>query len=554
MPKNFLVISIIILLLITGLVGLWYFQRNNYSKEILKVEILGPEVVQAGEEIEYLVRYKNNGDVILENPELIFEYPEHSILEDNTGLRITEKVDDIYPGEEKSFRFKARLIGKENEIITANTWINYQPKNLKARYESKTSFSTQIKFVPLTFEFDLASKIEAGQKLNFSLNYFSNFNCELSDLKIKLIYPDNFLFESSIPQPIDKTEWQIPLLIQASGGRIRILGDIDGNAGDQKVFRAELGMYMDGEFVILKETAQSIQIIEPAIYISQIVNNSPNYIANPGDLLHYEIFFKNIGRKSFTKKFLLVKLDSEAFDIETLRSDRGETGPGDNSIIFDWKNIPKLSFLDAGEEGKVEFWVKVKDENFNQESINLVLRNEVLISEAEKEFEIKLNSKLDVLQKAYFQEEFFGNSGPLPPKVGESTTYTILWQVKNYSNQVSNVKVKAVLPSNVKPTGNFFPEDSKFTFDSVSKEVIWNIGNIDAYQGTGKIPLTLAFQVKLTPSTSQIGETAILVKEASVVGQDKFSQDILSSDVLEIDTSLPEDESINYEQGIISNN
>jgi hypothetical protein len=554
MPKNFLVISIIILLLITGLVGLWYFQRNNYSKEILKVEILGPEVVQAGEEIEYLVRYKNNGDVILENPELIFEYPEHSILENDTGVRITEKVDDIYPGEEKSFRFKARLIGKENEIITANTWINYQPKNLKARYESKTSFSTQIKFVPLTFEFDLASKIETGQKLNFSLNYFSNFNCELSDLKIKLIYPDNFLFESSIPQPIETTEWQIPLLSQASGGRIRILGDIDGDTGDQKVFRAELGTYMDGEFVILKETAQSIQIIEPAIYISQVVNNSPNYIANPGDLLHYEIFFKNIGRKSFTKKFLLVKLDSEAFDIETLRSDRGETGPGDNSIIFDWKNIPKLSFLDAGEEGKVEFWVKVKDETFSQESINLVLRNEVLISEAEKEFEIKLNSKLDVLQKAYFQEEFFGNSGPLPPKVGESTTYTILWQVKNYSNQVTNVKVKAVLPSNVKPTGNFFPEDSKFTFDSVSKEVIWNIGNIDAYQGTGKIPLTLAFQVELTPSTSQIGKTAILIKEASVVGQDKFSQDILSSDVLEIDTSLPEDESINYEQGIISNN
>ncbi len=554
MPKNFLVISIVILLLITGLVGLWYFQRNNYSKEILKVEILGPEVVQAGEEIEYLVRYKNNGDVILENPELIFEYPKHSILENDIGLRITEKVDDIYPGEEKSFRFKGRLIGKENEIITANTWINYQPKNLKARYESKTSFSTQIKFVPLTFEFDLASKIEAGQKLNFSLNYFSNFDCELSDLKIKLIYPDNFLFESSIPQAIDTTEWQISLLSQASGGRIRILGDIDGDTGDQKVFRAELGMYMDGEFVILKETAQSIQIIEPAIYISQVVNNSPNYTANPGDLLHYEIFFKNIGRKSFTKKFLLVKLDSEAFDIETLRSDRGETGPGDNSIIFDWKNIPKLSFLGAGEEGKVEFWVKVKDETFSQESINLVLRNEVLISEAEKEFEIKLNSKLDVLQKAYFQEEFFGNSGPLPPKVGESTTYTILWQVKNYSNQVSNVKVKAVLPSNVKPTGSFFPEDSKFTFDSVSKEVIWNIGNIDAYQGTGKIPLTLAFQVKLTPSTSQIGKTAILVKEASVVGQDKFSQDILSSDVLEIDTSLPEDESVNYEQGIINNN
>lgn len=554
MPKNFLTISTIILLLGAGLIGLWYFQRNNYSKEILKIEILGPEVTQAGEEIEYLVRYKNNGDIVLENPELIFEYPKYSIPENNGALRVAEKIEDMYPGQEKSFRFRARLLGKENEIVTANAWLNYQPKNLKAHYESKTTFSTQIKFVPLTFEFDLASKIETGQKLNFSLNYFSNFDCELSDLRIKLIYPEDFLFEDSIPQSLDQTEWQVPLLSQVSGGRIKILGNIDGDIGDQKVFRAELGIYIDGEVIVLKEAAQSIQIIEPAIYISQIVNNSPNYIANPGDLLHYEIFFKNIGKKSFIKKFLLVKLDSEAFDMETLRSDKGEIGPGDNSIIFDWKNIPKLSFLDAGEEGQVEFWIKVKDETFSQEAQNLVLRNEVLISEAEKEFEIKLNSKLTILQKAYFQEEFFGNSGPLPPQVGKSTTYTILWQTKNYSNDLSNVKVKAILPSNVKPTGNFFPEDSKFTFDSVSREIIWNIGDISAYQGIGKIPLTLAFQVSLIPNANQIGGVATLVEKVEIVGQDKFSKDILNSDALKIDTSLPDDESVNQQQGIVINN
>jgi len=554
MPKNFLTISIMILLLGAGIVGLWYFQKNNYSKEILKVEILGPEVTQAGEEIEYLVRYKNNGDVVLENPELIFEYPRHSIPENNGELRVAEKVEDIYPGEEKSFRFRARLLGKENETVTANAWLSYQPKNLKARYESKTTFSTQIKFIPLTFEFDLASRIEAGQKLNFSLNYFSNFDCELSDLRIKLTYPEDFLFESSTPQSLDETEWQVSLLSRASGGRIKILGDISGDTGDQKVFKAELGIYIDGELVILKEAAQSIQIVEPAIYISQIVNNSPNYIANPGDLLHYEIFFKNIGKKSFIKKFLLVKLDGDAFDMETLRSDKGETGPGDNSIIFDWKDIPKLSFLDAGEEGKVEFWIKVKDEILNQEAQNLVLRNEILIAEAEKEFEIRINSKLVILQKAYFQEEFFGNSGPLPPQVSESTTYTILWQVKNYLNDLNNVKVKAILPSNVQPTGNLFPEDSKFTFDSVSREAIWNIGGIDAHQGMGKIPLTLAFQVRLTPEASQAGSTAVLVEKAGIVGQDKFTEDILESEAFKIDTSLPDDESVDVQQGIVINN
>ncbi len=551
MFKKPLIIFLIVLFLGVGLTGLWYYQKNDYSKEILKIEILGPEYAQAGEEIEYLVRYKNNGDILLEDPELIFEYPKYSLLQNGEELRWTKKVEDIYPGEEKSVKFKSRLLGKENEIVVAQAWLSYQPKNLKARYESKTTFSTQIKFVPLTFEFDLASKIETGQELQFSLNYFSNFDCELSDLRIKIIYPDGFLFKDSSPQSLEKTEWEIVSLFQASGGRIKISGEVEGETGEQKVFRGELGIYKEGEFIVLKEAAQSIQIIEPAIYISQIVNNSPDYIANPGDLLHYEIFFKNIGKKSFHKKFLLVRLEGETFDLETLRSDKGETGPGDNSIIFDWKNVPKLSFLDAGEEGKVEFWIKVREEDFDQEIKNPALRDKILISEAEKEFEIKVNSKLVILQKVYFQEEFFGNSGPLPPKVGETTTYTILWQVKNYWNDLNNVKVKAVLPDNIRPTGRIFPEDAKFTFDPVSREAIWNIGDVTAYQGIGKVPLTLGFQIALTPDFNQKGETAVLVKEAEVIGQDEFTQDILSSKASEVDTTLPDDESITGQQGIV---
>ena len=84
--------------------------------------------------------------------------------------------------------------------------------------------------------------------------------------------------------------------------------------------------------------------------------------------------------------------------------------------------------------------------------------------------------------------------------------------------------------------------------------MIWNIGDIDAYQGMGIIPLTLAFQVSLTPNTGQVGSMAILVERAEIVGQDKFTKDILGSDVLEIDTNLTNDESVSQQQGIVINN
>jgi hypothetical protein len=548
--KKFLIIFIIFVFAGIGIAGFWYWQKNQYSKEILKLEILGPEAAKSGDEIEYKVKFKNNGKVRLEEVELIFEYPKQSIPLDSQFLRVTKEIEDIYPGEERIENFKARVFGKENDILEAKAWLSYRPKNLTARYESKTSFATQIRFVPLTFEFDLPLKVEKGEEIKFSLNYFSNVDYVLENLRVRIEYPEGFHFINSQPKALDETEWDLPQLTYADGGRIEIEGTIDGEEGTQKIFRAQLGMIRDGEFWLLKETAQSVQIIEPSLYISQLINGSHTYIANPGDILHYEIFFKNIGKKPIQKKFLLAKLEGEFFDLSTLKSEKGEIGRGDNSILWDWKEVPALRFLEAGEEGKVEFWVKVK-EGIDKKIKNPILRNRITVAGTQKVFETKINSKIELVQKIYFQQEFWENSGPLPPKVGKTTTYTVIWQVKNYWNDLEKVRVKSKLSQNVKPTGKIFPEDAKFTFDSESGEVIWNIGELEAFQGDDGTPLTFAFQIEFTPDPSQKGKTPNLIEEAEILGEDTFTEEIIHEKADPVNTTLPDDETVSEEKGTI---
>ena len=74
-------LKILLLVVIVGgsIVGYWFYQRTIYSKEILKVEILGPEKIAAGEEFEYTVKYKNNGNFRLENLNFIFQFPDQAI-------------------------------------------------------------------------------------------------------------------------------------------------------------------------------------------------------------------------------------------------------------------------------------------------------------------------------------------------------------------------------------------------------------------------------------------------------------------------------------------
>jgi len=451
--------------------------------------------------------------------------------------------------------FKTRLLGAEGENLQAKAWLSYHPKNLNARYESATTFSTKISQVPLTFEFDLPSKIESGKELKFSLNYFSSVEYPLSGLRVKMEYPAGFEFLRSQPAALEAAEWDIPALNKPEGGRIDINGILRGEVGEQKIFRAELGIWQRGEYLLLKEAVRGITIIEPSLWISQQINGNPNYIASPGDLLHYEILFKNIGEEDLKDLFLVSKLEGKALDYETIKAPLGETKPGDNSIVFDWRRVPELQFLGAGKEGKVEFWIELKDnwEFLGEQDKNPVIKNNIYLSQAGEEFTTRVNSKLVLTQKCYFEDEVFGNSGPIPPKVGDPTTYTVMWQVKNYYSDLKNVKVKMILPPAVRLTGKIFPEEqtSKFAFDSVSREIVWEIGDIKAGAGALDDALNLAFQISFTPGDSQRGQTPEITGEAKVGGEDSWTELTIEAVAPSVNTTLPDDEKITEEKGIV---
>jgi hypothetical protein len=567
--KKFIFV-ILILGLAVAAAGFWYWNKNSYSKEILKLEILGPEKVSLSQEVEYTVKYRNNGDVKLEEPRLVFEFPKNTILvsspfgfgnESDFSERIEigpEELGDIYPGEEKSFKFKGRLLGRKGEVKTAKAWLSYHPKNLKARYESATTLAAVIDSVPLTLDFDLSSKIESGRDFKFSLNYFSNLDYPLSNLGVKIEYPPGFEFIKSRPTTLDKTEWDIPLLNKAEGGRIEIEGRLSGKVREQKIFKSILGIWRDNEFIPLKEATRGAEIANPHLYIFQEINGQREYIASPGDLLHYEIYFRNIGAEAFRNLFLAVTLNNQAFDFDSLKSHKGQFSRGSNSIVWDWRDVPALQFLDQGEEGKVEFWIKLKEDwqIKNYQEKNPVLKDVVLLSQIRREFDVKLNSKVVISQKGYYQGDVFVNSGPIPPQAGKETTYTIIWQGENYYNDLKNVKVKAVLPSNVRLTGRIFPESesSNFSFDSQSREIVWSIkGGQTMKAGAGIFGPgpNIAFQVSLIPTSDQKGKTALLIGRATISGEDQWTGERVEGRAAEIRTDLPDDSSVSGSEGIV---
>ncbi|MDP3882793.1 MAG: hypothetical protein Q8Q48_01925 [Candidatus Staskawiczbacteria bacterium] len=538
------VLIILSVAVVLGIFIFWMYAGNMLSQETLRLEILGPDKAQMGQEIEYTVRYKNNGNFLLQNAKLIFDLPDNSLTEDSK-TRLTKDLNDIYPGDEEVVKFKARLLGKEGDVKTARASLSYTPKNLTVPYESDTSFTTKIDTVPMTLDFDLPTKAEAGKNLQYSINYFSNIDYPMENLSLKINLVDGFEFKSSDPSSIEGSEWRLETLNKAQGGRITIRGAVTSNTDKNLTFSAQLGMWQNGNFVVIKDAIKDVRVIQPLLFISQQVNGVASYVASPGETLKYQIFFRNIGSTPFDNLFMVVKMDGQALDMSSIQTQGAQVQLDDNMIVWDYRQVPQLSRLDPQEEGEVVFYVKVKDDwnPTGSDENGATITNEVNISQITQKFTIKVNSGLVISQSAYYKSSDIENSGPTPPKVGEATTYTVTWNVSNYLSDTKNVRVRAVLPENVSLTGKIMPpnESSNFSFDSASREIVWAAGDILAGTGVKGDPYTISFQLSLTPSSSQKGSIAPLIGVAQISGENQFTNTIITAQDSAINTNLPDD-------------
>ena len=307
-----------------------------------------------------------------------------------------------------------------------------------------------------------------------------------------------------------------------------------------------MGIWQEGEIVLLKETIKGIEITRPSIFISCQINGSPQYAARPGDYLNYEIFFKNTGEEILENLFLVVQLEGEVLDFNTLQAGVGQFQKDSNSIIWDHIVFPQLRLLDSMEGGKVEFWIKLKDD-FSIK--NPQIKAKVSLSQVKEEFITKINTKLAISQKGYFNKEPFKNYGPLPPRVGSSTTYTIFWQAKNFYNDVKNLKVKANLPSQVRLTGEISSKEAKFSFDPQSREIVWEIGELAAGSGISGPGPEISFQVALTPDSTQRGQIPELISQVKIIGEDIWTGERVEATSGAVNASLPDDPTVTEEMG-----
>ncbi len=544
MKNRLPLILISIILVLAGVAG-FMLSRSSFSKEMMKLEVIGPDEIYCGKEDEYILKFKNNGNSTLEELRLNVEFPEHSIIADQESNMVVveaDKIEPLAPGREGTVKIKARIFGKESESFPIKATLTYSPKGLTARYSSKSEKEVRIKDVPISFEYDAPSRAETGKDLMININYFSHIDYPLTDLAVEMEYPEGFDFIESKPKAVDENKWEIESLSENTGGRISISGILYGQSSDKKVFKSRLGMYINGEFIVLKEQEFDISIKKSLMEISQNINGQSQVVANMGQTLNYDISFKNTGDGVYKDLNLAVKLKGELFDFGEIKADGAEVRSGDTTIVWNSEKNPDLKILAPGETGSVKFSIKVLD-SYDSKLVNPELIDKVIINEIQQEFRTKINSNIVLNSRAMSGDEVFESAGPIPLEVGKKSELTVVWDLVNYFNDLENVKVKGVMPENVSYTGKVAPQNysKNFTLDSDSRELVWNVGDMESGMGIGTDKKILTFQIDITPTADQKNDYAVILKSLKVLGADKWTGE-------EIEYNFPDFKSI----GILS--
>lgn len=556
-------------IIIFGLFMLWqtFF---SFDKNKAQLQIFGPDRIVGGEEINYVVRYKNNAFVNLKNASLVFQLPDGgSFTDDESGsLLKTIPLGEIKSQGAGEAQFKVQIMGVRGAGKKVTAKLVYQPANIKFSMENNVDFTSTIISVPLVINFDLPDKVVSGQTVAVILYYLNTSNAVFSDLKFKIDYPKGFQFVSAEPTPDEEdNSWTLNQLAGQAEGKIIISGILSGNQNDVKPFKAQVGFTRNNNFIALAEGMNSSTVSVSPLNIALTVNDADNYVTKLNDVLSYRVKYQNSTDVGINNVNISVKLDSNILDYTNFYPQKASFNDKNHMITWNAASLPDLEFLAPHTKGELNFSIRVKnqlsinsfdDKNFTITCTAKIDSADVPLSltgtriSGQHQLIVKLNSPLTLNVKGYYNDNLIQNSGPLPPRVGEMTTYTVYWQILNPSNDLENVEVSAFLPSYVHWSNKFLPANTNITYEPATGKITWYLGDLPSATGILSPVKYVAFQVGLVPSVNQVGSEVDVIQKSKVSAHDLFTDMNLSVEAPALNSIMPDDPTVGWDKGKVS--
>lgn len=557
------VFSIVFFVLASAVAGFVLFGGvNMISSKNVDIEITGPISIGAGQEADFEIKILNRNNTELNKISLFVEYPEGTRYSDDLTKDLDKEkfsLDKIISGGVLNQNIKAVFFGSKGDIKQIKISLEYKVPNSNAVFYKEKIHEISIDSVPVIVTPTYPKEVNSNQDMVLDVELSSNSKENTNNFLVNIEYPSGFVFESATPSAsFGNNNWNFSNLESGEKKKISIKGKIIGQDGEEKIFRINTGTAnQDDDRVIavpLSQSVESIMVKRSFIGLDVYLNGErqDDIYVQGGSKVSVMFDIKNNLPSKIFNVSAEVDLSGSALNqsgISTLNG--GFFQSFNNKIIWDKRSAYGLDSLSQGEGVKLNFTVSPLDYSNiskNQKAeivLNIKVSGERITNSGSSEIvyttetrKIILATDVSVKSRVVRSLGNIENTGPVPPKANIPTTYTIHWSISNSFNQVSNVLVKAQLPSYVKWTNVSNPSNEIINYNKDTNEVVWNVDSILANTGFGSTKKEVYFQIEILPSINQIGQEPVILGKTYLTGIDKITGNKVSDEDLEVTTNF----------------
>jgi len=567
--KKFFIFSLVFFILTLLYASYVFFAGGNIvSNDNIDISIVGNNFVAGGEELSLVVEITNRNSSALDLVNLIMEYPKNSENE-NADLPLgTERsrfvLGTIPAGAVRNENLKVVLFGEQGSIRPIKISLEYRVEGSNSIFVKTKSYEVTISSTPLNISIDAPATINPNQDITLNIKTTLNSPYAVPKMLLKLSYPVGFQFKSSIPAPsLGNNIWSLGDLAPGAERNISITGKMfDVVDGEEKNFHISSGSQSTKDKsmidVVFNSTSYAVTIKKPFIEAKLFVNGvyQREYATNTKTPVNAEIRWTNNLDTKINDLEIRAKISGNAVNRKTINSQQGFYDSLTDTITWNKNSQNGFNEVNPGDSGSVRFSVSSLS-LFS--AIGGILANPVInvnISISGKQLVtgyatadlnnsdsgiVRIISDVGFSAKALYYSGPFSNTGPVPPKVEKETSYTITWSLSNTANSISKGIVSSTIPSWIKFAGSISPSDENLTYNSSTREITWNIGEIPRGTGITTADRSVSFQVILTPSLSQINTTPFIINDSILTGHDDFTNVDIRINKKSLRTQLDDD-------------
>lgn len=514
--------------------GFFFFSPDGgaFRGDRVIVTIDGPHEVKGGENVTYLVRYRNDEDIPLGTATLDVRLPkEFHLLEANPSKDgDIWRIGSLSSGKEGSVELRGVFIAPVDKELDVQAILTYRPADFNSEFQKVQTDVVTIKGSVLELTVSGPPKVLPGDDVTMALAYKNASENAFTDVVIRTAFPATFISESSEPAAADEkiSEWRLPSLGAGEEGTITVRGSFASDTKGRIELPVEVGFLdADDAFQVQQTVPLVTDVLEGDLVTTLILNGKDgSQPANFGDRLRFAIGYRNTGSVSLEDVEISLVFGTEPKDARMLLwNDLGDVKGGvldGNRITWTGKQVPQLVRIGPDDDGVINVEVPIlaaplPDVTDVDYRISASVETKIGTIDGQitdrvtktQPIEARINSDAHLVAVARY---FDGDgqpvgSGPLPPVAGEQTSYRVTWGLSNTFHDLADLRISAKLPPNVTWTGASDVDAGDLRFDAAAEKLIWTLN----WLPVSIKALDISFMVGITPASEQVGKLPTLV-------------------------------------------